>query len=137
MIFKVNFNAVNYNYDLGVSPPAAVACEKLNKYKISHEYEDLISIFANLAWIVNADPVYKSHACSATRTFALSVFPTLNSIYERFFVANSVTSVYARAGHDIPKDWLNVQAIYGTMISRSGLKIDEAKKAGIAVAEIV
>jgi hypothetical protein len=61
------------------------------------------------------------------------VFPTLNSIYEKFFVANSVTSIYVRAGYAIPADWAMAQTFYGHQISESGVNFELASKAGLLV----
>jgi hypothetical protein len=138
MSFQINFNGRDYGYDLGHSQSAISACEHLTHYKSSQKYDDLKAIFANLCWIVDASPeaTYNKNACLATRIFALSVFPTLNSNYEKFFVANSVNSIYQRARFDIPKDWLQAMSKYGNLITNAGLDVEEAKKAGLVLLEV-
>lgn len=132
MSFAVQVNGKNYNYDLGASQAAQSACYGLACYKNNRSnYDNVRRIFADLSYIVREGNPINRAACLATQAFALLVFVDLND-YQKFFVANSVTSIYAWANLSPPEEWKAVEALFGSIVQKS---IDtEAKlKAGIAM----
>jgi hypothetical protein len=133
MIFKITCKNIQYEYEIGESENAKQACESFNRYTLDQNYEDLKLTFSNLHWSVDRDAPYKRNACLAAECFALNVIPTLQSSYEKFFVTNSVTSIFLYANESIRDVWEFSQSLLAAELQRSGLNIEEAQKAGLLV----
>jgi len=140
MSFTVVMSEKNYTYELGDSSLALNAVQSLESYKMTGNYGELKNCFANLSWLVSADPGHKIAACKACHALAAKVLNSYSDIYRKAYIANCVSSICINA--EIPcyktslGTWEDVQSKYGKMIYEQGLDIERAKEAGLATLEI-
>lgn len=135
MTFAISINGKNYSYDLGPSQAAQEICYGLALYKNNpSNYGNVRRIFADLSYMISQGNPANGAACLATQAFAISVFPGLNN-YQKLFVANSVTTIYAWAKLSPPAHWVATEELFAQIAQKS--TDTEAKlDAGLALIDL-
>lgn len=137
MTLSINIAGNTQAFNIGESRSAKIAIQSYERYKTEHKYEDLKNCFAYLSFTVTETPQHKVSACVATHKLALSTLDFETNIYKKFFIANSASSIIARA--NLNKAMLQTKALwdskmveYGEMIANTPMDVQAALDAGLA-----
>lgn len=123
----------HYNYDLGKSEPAKQAVQSYAAYLQHPDHDHVLPVFANLSYVIDADPEKGKEATKATHILASVIYNKDKDPYRRFYLANCISSVYAKRNEKVPEVWLKAQAAAIQEIDGPNFDIARALKAGLAV----
>lgn len=128
----------HYDYDLGKSEPAKEAARAYATWLQHPDHDHVLPVFANLSFVIDADPAKSSQVTKATHILASVIYNKDKDPYRSFYLANCITSVYVKCHQKIPDVWLKAQKkavheIYGPNMDPRNFDFARATKAGLAV----
>lgn len=141
MTLSITQAGIIQTFNIGESSIAQKAIQSYERYQAGHKYEDLKNCFAYLSFSVDATPQHKKAACLASEALAASTLDFQTDIYKKLFIANSVTSIIAKANLEkslelIKLIWEPKMNDYGQIIARNPLDVKAAQEAGLAVVDV-
>lgn len=128
----------HYDYDLGKSEPAKEAVRAYASWLQHRDHDHVLPVFANLSYVIDADPAKGSQATKATHILASIIYNKDKDPYRSFYLATCITSVYAKRSEKVPEVWLKaqrqaIQEIYGPDNNPNNFDVTRALKAGLTL----
>lgn len=133
---KIEAYGQHYNYDLGKSQPAKQAARSYAAWLQHPDHDHVLPVFANLSYVIDADPAKGKEATKATHILASIIYNKDKDPYRRFYLANCISSVYAKCNEKIPEVWVKAQAAAIQEIDGPNFDIARAQKAGLTLLSV-
>ena len=120
-------------FELGESNLAQKVVESYNKYGSTGEYSFLKDCFAYLYHMAANNPKKKIIAAKASEALACKTINVYNDIYIKFFIANSVNSIFSEAQLEASQYWIDQSHLMKKKINEEIFNKPQSKEAGLVL----